>query len=87
MKKTIYISDNDKDVIKKLGEVPNTSRYISDLIKADISNSKGLITRDEVIALIKSFLINTDINANKNTAPISNNDIESSIQSVLDSLL
>lgn len=58
MKKTFYF--NDKDVIMKLQEVPNMSRYISDLIKADISNA--YLTKEEVIELIELHSLKSTYN-------------------------
>ncbi len=53
MKKTVYFSD--QKVIEKIKNVPNMSRYISDLIIQDIEPNKS-ITREEVIKLILSYM-------------------------------
>lgn len=80
MKKTIYFSD--PKVIEKINNERNKSRYISDLIRADIGHKNNGLSKEEVIDLIMMYM-----KTNKNATPTPlKSDLESSISSVLDML-
>lgn len=58
MRQVIHIADKKIDVIKHLKSQPNMSGYIVTLIEKDMENQ--LITRDEIINLIKKYGGNTE---------------------------
>ena len=51
-------TEEDKDILEKLDEVPNISDYIKKLIRYDISNGSGLtvIQREEVKRIVMEIL-------------------------------
>ncbi|MDU2266171.1 MAG: CopG family transcriptional regulator [Clostridium sp.] len=51
-------TEEDKDILGKLEEVPNISDYIKKLIRDDISNGSGLtvIQREEVKRIVMEIL-------------------------------
>lgn len=51
-------TEEDKDILEKLDEVPNISDYIKKLIRYDISNGSGLtvIQREEVKRIVVEIL-------------------------------
>lgn len=51
-------TEEDKDILEKLEEVPNISDYIKKLIRYDISNGSGLtvIQREEVKRIVMEIL-------------------------------
>lgn len=68
MRKTLYF--NDEQVIEKLKTVKNQSKYVSDLILADI-NGKA-ITRDDVIEMIKMYMGTSTLPAKQDTDELKN---------------